>query len=64
MQSVTINIKNKETRKKIILFLEQLQDDGVEIVSLEDHEDLKLLTATRCEESISYDEYLKNADKD
>jgi hypothetical protein len=41
-------------------FLELFKNDGLEIVSKEDIEDLKLLKATRGEETISFEKYLKN----
>ncbi len=60
MQAITINVKDKNTGEKIIWFLNRLKDDGVEILSQEDFEDLKLLAATRNEKSIPFDEYLKS----
>lgn len=60
MQTVTINIKNKETKDKIIWFLKHLEKEGVEISSQEDIEDLKLLAETRGEESIPFSKYLEN----
>ncbi len=60
MQSITINIKNDKLADKVLWFLKHLQNDGLEIVSKEDLEDLKLLKATRNEESIPFDEYTKN----
>ena len=45
---------------KIIGLLEFFQKDGLEILSKEDSDDLKSLKATRKEESVSFDEYLKN----
>ena len=60
MQTITINIKNKEIRDKIMWFLKHLESEGVEITSQEDIEDLKLLAATREEESILFSEYLEN----
>ena len=41
-------------------FLEHLKSDGLEIISKEDIDDLKLLKATRKEESIPFNEYLEN----
>ena len=61
MQSLTINIQNETLVEKVIWLLDHFKNDGLEIVSKEDIEDLKLLNATRNEESISFDEYLKNA---
>jgi len=60
MQTISINIKNKETKDKIIWFLKHLETEGVEIISQEDIDDLKLLAATRREESIPFSDYLKN----
>ena len=62
MQTLTINIKRRKIAEKITEFLKQWEDDEVEIVSQEDIEDLKLLAATRGEETIPFSEYLKNAD--
>ncbi len=62
MQTLTISIKNKDIMDKIIWFLKHLEKEGVEIMSQEDMEDLKLLAATRGEESIPFHEYLKNED--
>ena len=60
MQSITININNDKLAEKVNWFLDHLKNDGLEIVSKEDFDDLKLLKATRGEKSISFDEYLKN----
>jgi len=60
MRSITINVKNKKLADKVTSFLEPLKKDGLEIVSKEDLDDLKLLKATRKEKSISFQEYLKN----
>ena len=40
--------------------LEHFKKDGLEIVSKEDIEDLKLLKATRDEKTTSFEEYLSN----
>jgi hypothetical protein len=60
MRTLTINIKDPNTSEKILWFLKCLEKDGVEIVDLEDLADLRLLAATRGEESIPFDEYLKH----
>jgi len=60
MQSLTINIQNDTVVEKVIWLLEHFKNDGVEIISKEDIEDLKLLSATRNEETISFEDYLKN----
>ncbi len=60
MQSITINIDNDKLADKVTWLLEHFKNDGLEIVSKEDVDDLKLLKATRNEKSIPFDEYLKN----
>ncbi len=56
---MTINIA-----EKVRWLLEYLKQDDVEIASLENLEDLKALKATRGEESVDFDEYLKQSDED
>ena len=63
MKSVTINFNNDSLAEKVISLLELLKKEGLEIVSKEDMDDLKLLKATRNEESISFEDYLKNENK-
>jgi hypothetical protein len=60
MKSITININNDKLADKVIGLLEFLKNEGLEIVSKEDMDDLKLLKATRNEESVSFDDYMKN----
>ena len=60
MQTLTINIANDTLVDKVMWLLEHFKNDGLEIVSKEDIEDLKLLKATRKEETISFEEYLRN----
>lgn len=60
MQSLTINIQNETLVEKVIWLLDHFKNDGLEIISKEDIEDLKLLGATRNEEKIPFEEYLKN----
>jgi hypothetical protein len=60
MEALTINIKNKKTSEKILGFLARLENEGVEIIAHDDLEDLKLLSATRGEESISFEDYLND----
>ncbi len=60
MQSITINVKDKQLADKVTWLLEHFQDDGLEIVSREDIDDLKLLKATRNEKTVSLDDYLKD----
>ena len=60
MQTLTINIENESLTEKVLWMLEHFKDDGLEITSKEDIEDLKLLKSTRNEESVSFEDYLKN----
>ena len=60
MQTLTVNIENDTLVDKVVWLLEHFKNDGLEIVAKEDLDDLKLLKATRQEESISFEEYLKN----
>ena len=60
MESYFINIKDETLAKKVIWILEHFKNDGLEIVSNEDIEDLRLLKETREDVSISFDKYLKN----
>jgi hypothetical protein len=47
MHSITINISNEKLVEKVLWFLNLLKKDGLEIVSREDMDDLKLLRAKR-----------------
>lgn len=60
MKSITININNDKLANKVIRLLKSFKEEGLEIVSKEDMNDLKHLKATRDEESISFDDYLEN----
>ena len=60
MQTLTINIANDTLLDKVMWLLEHFKKDGLEIVSKEDIEDLKLLKATRDEEITSFEEYLSD----
>lgn len=51
MHSITININNDKLLEKVTWLLEHFKNDGLEIVSKEDVDDLKLLKATRKEKS-------------
>ena len=62
MQTLTINIKNDSLAEKVLWLLEHFKSEGLEISSKDDIEDLKLLKETRDEDSISFEEYLKNED--
>ena len=61
MKSLVINIKDDTMVDKVLWMLEHFKNDGLEIVSKEDMEDLKLLKETRSEEKIDFEDYLKNA---
>ena len=60
MQTLTINITNDTLLNKVMWLLEHFKKDGLEIISKEDIEDLKLLKATRDEKTVSFEEYLSN----
>ncbi len=60
MQSLTVNIQNDNMLEKVTWLLEHFKNDGVEIISKENIEDLKILSTTRADKLISFDEYLKN----
>jgi len=60
MKSITINISNDKLAKKVMELLSGFKKEGLEIVAREDLEDLKLLKATRQDDSISFEDYLKN----
>ncbi|MBI9037260.1 MAG: hypothetical protein JEY97_03935 [Bacteroidales bacterium] len=62
MQSITININNDKLLEKVTWLLEHFKKDGLEIVSKDDLDDLKLLKATRNEDSIPFENYLRNED--
>lgn len=62
MHQITINIKEDRLAKQVVWWLEHFKDDGLEIVSVEDLEDLKALQATRQEASVSFEDYLTHAD--
>ncbi|MFW6239706.1 MAG: hypothetical protein ACOC98_03690 [Thermodesulfobacteriota bacterium] len=64
MQTIIINIHNEALADKVTWLLEHFQAEGLEIVSKEDLDDLKLLKATRGEETIPFDEFLKNENID
>lgn len=61
MKSLVINIKDDTIVDKVLWMLEHFKNDGLEIISKEDMEDLKLLKETRSEEKIDFEDYLKNA---
>lgn len=61
MQSLTINFQNEQLMDKVLWVLEHFKQDGLEVVSKEDISDLKILAKTRDEESVPFEDYLKNA---
>ena len=64
MKSLVINIENENLVDKVLWLLEHFKNDGLEIVSKEDMDDLKLLKETRNEETIDFEDYLKNENWD
>ena len=60
MNSFVINIKDESLKDKVLWLLEHFKNDGLEIVSKEDLDDLKLLKASREDETIDFEENLKN----
>ena len=60
MQTITINIKNEELLNKLTWLLEHFEKDGLEIVSKENIDDLKLLKNTRNEDSVPFEEYIND----
>ncbi|MFK5971504.1 MAG: hypothetical protein QM487_15495 [Candidatus Marithrix sp.] len=58
MQSIIINID--KLVDKVTWLLEHFKNDGLEIISKEDMDDLKLLKSTRNEDTVPFDEYIKN----
>jgi len=63
MKTITININNDKLADKVIGLLEFLKNEGLEIVSKEDVDDLKLLKETRGEASVLLEDYLKDENK-
>jgi len=61
MLSLTINFQNEQLFSKVLWLLEHFKKDWLEVVSKNDIEDLKALSKIRNEESIPFEEYLKNA---
>ncbi len=62
MESIALNIHNDKIKQEIFDFLKKFPNDEVELMPIEDVEDLQLLQRTRHEETISFSDYLKNAD--
>jgi len=62
VESIALNIHNDKIKQEIFDFLKKFPNDEVEMMPIEDAEDLQLLQRTRHEETISFSDYLKNAD--
>lgn len=62
MESITLTIHNTKIKQEIINFLERFSSNEVEFSTFDDAQDLKLLQDTRHEDTISFSDYLKNAD--
>lgn len=60
MEAITININNPSLTDKVTWLLKHLEADGLEIISKEDFQDLKMLKATRDEESVPFSDYLSD----
>lgn len=60
MKSITINFSNDKLADKVLGILEYLRNEGLEIVSNEDWNDLKLLKASRKDPTVPFEEYLKD----
>jgi hypothetical protein len=61
MENITLTIRNTAIKQEILNFLQRFSAADLEFTTLEDLEDLKLLKNTRHEETVSFEEYLKNA---
>lgn len=61
MENITLTIRNTAIKQEILDFLQRFSSTDVELTTLEDIEDLKLLQNTRHEETVSFADYLKNA---
>ena len=62
MESIALTIHNPKVKQEIISFLKRFSVEDLELTSIEDIEDLKLLQNTRHEDTVSFADYLKNAD--
>ena len=62
MESIALTIHNDKIKQEIFDFLKKFPNNEVELMPIEDAEDLHLLQRTRNEETISFSDYLKNAD--
>lgn len=62
MESIALTIHNAEVKQEILDFLKHFSSKDIELSSIEDIEDLKLLQNTRQEDTVSFADYLKNAD--
>jgi hypothetical protein len=62
MENIALTIYNDKIKQEIFDFLKKFPNDELELMSIEDAEDLQLLQKTRHEETLSFSDYLKNAD--
>jgi hypothetical protein len=60
MQTIIINIHNEALADKVTWLLEHFQEEGLEIVSKEDLDDLELLRRIRGDEAIPFDDFLRS----
>jgi hypothetical protein len=61
MESIALAIHDEKIRQEIVDFLKKFSDQEVELMSMEDVEDLRLLQKTRSEETMLFSDYLKSA---
>lgn len=62
MESIALAIRNDKIKQEVFDFLKKFPSNDLEFMSIEDAEDLQLLQKTRHEGTISFADYLKNAD--
>lgn len=60
MPSLTITCRDDALMHKILWLLDHFKNDGLEIISKEEMDDLKALQATREEETIDFETYLSH----
>ena len=60
MKTLTINIHNDSLVDKVVWLLEHFKNDGLEIISKEDMDDLKILKETRNDDTVAFEDYLAN----
>ncbi|SMF94231.1 hypothetical protein SAMN02949497_1540 [Methylomagnum ishizawai] len=62
MESIALTIHSDKVKQEIFDFIKKFPSGEVEVMSIEDAEDLQLLQKTRHEETVSFADYLKDAD--